>query len=203
MEHGLSKHGGQRGERTRQEIVAAAHQLFLKQGFHGTSMRAIAQAADLAVGGIYNHFPNKEAIFAEVLQANHPIHSMLPALQSAQGETTEAFVRDAAQHMVASFGERTDLLNLFFIEMVEFSGCHLPSLFQANFPQALSLAERFMQNRAELRPIPPPVLVRAFVGLFFSFVMTGLMAGPQKTPQFQSGDLDHFVEIFLHGILVE
>ena len=48
-----------KGERTRQEILQSAHQLFLKNGYHGTSMRQIAEGAGIAVGGIYNHFASK------------------------------------------------------------------------------------------------------------------------------------------------
>ena len=50
-----------RGERTRAEIIQAAHDLFIQQGYHGTSMRQIAGQAGIALGGLYNHFESKEA----------------------------------------------------------------------------------------------------------------------------------------------
>ncbi|MBF8283944.1 MAG: hypothetical protein HW378_2859, partial [Anaerolineales bacterium] len=67
-----------RGEVTRTKLLEVAHGLFLENGFHGTSMRDIADAAGIAVGGIYNHFSDKEAIFAAVLDAYHPYHVILP-----------------------------------------------------------------------------------------------------------------------------
>jgi AcrR family transcriptional regulator len=48
-----------RGERTRETILDAARQLFIQQGYHGTSMRQIASQAGIALGSLYNHFPNK------------------------------------------------------------------------------------------------------------------------------------------------
>lgn len=52
-----------KGELTRESILEGAYQLFLRQGYHGTSMRQIAEEAGIALGGIYNHFSGKEEIF--------------------------------------------------------------------------------------------------------------------------------------------
>jgi AcrR family transcriptional regulator len=76
-----------RGEQTKSDITSAAFELFSRQGYHGTSMRQIAQAAGIALGGIYNHFDNKEQIFVQVLLEHHPIYEVLPNLSAAQGST--------------------------------------------------------------------------------------------------------------------
>src|SRR5262245_23683430 len=89
----------QRGEETRGRLLDAAYDEFRRNGFHGTSMRQIAQAAGLAVGGIYNHFHSKEEIFAAVLDARHPYHVIVPALAATQGETLEGFLFDAARRV--------------------------------------------------------------------------------------------------------
>ena len=68
----MSSENLSKGERTRQDILSAAHTLFLEQGYHGTSMRQIAYRAGIALGGIYNHFAGKEGIFTAVFEANHP-----------------------------------------------------------------------------------------------------------------------------------
>ncbi len=41
-----------KGELTRASILEGAYQLFLQQGYHGTSMRQIAEEAGIALGGI-------------------------------------------------------------------------------------------------------------------------------------------------------
>lgn len=190
-----------RGERTREEIIAAAHSLFLSNGFHGTSMRRIADQAGIAVGGIYNHFPGKEEIFIAVLQTYHPYHQVVPAMVSAEGNTIEEFIRDAADRLVESLKNQPDFLNLMFIELVEFSGSHLPQLYEEFFPRTAELMQRFLGQSSQLRPIPLPVLVRAFVGLFFSFVITDLLIGRQVQAESSQDAFRHFVDIYLHGIL--
>lgn len=192
-----------KGERTQLEIIGAAHRLFLANGYHGTSMRQIAEAAGIAVSGIYNHFNSKEEIFLAVLKQYHPYVRILPALASAQGDTVEAFLRNAARNMVESVEESSGFLNLLFIELVEFNGQHISSLFEEIYPQVLEVVHRFTQGRDELRPIPLPILLRAFIGLFFSYVMTELLIRRQMPADMQENALDYFIDIFLHGVLID
>lgn len=51
-----------KGERTRQRIVAQAAPVFNTYGYSGTSMAELTRATGLEKGGIYNHFPSKEAL---------------------------------------------------------------------------------------------------------------------------------------------
>jgi AcrR family transcriptional regulator len=52
----------QRGARRIDDIVAAAAKLFAERGFEGTSMNAIAKAAGLTIGSMYQYFPSRDAI---------------------------------------------------------------------------------------------------------------------------------------------
>src|SRR5215469_15295206 len=54
---------------TRQRIVSAAIDLFRADGWHDTTTRAIAAAAGIATGTLFNYFPTKEAIAAELIAA--------------------------------------------------------------------------------------------------------------------------------------
>ena len=190
-----------RGERTREEILSAALQLFIDRGYHGTSMRQIARQAGIALGGIYNHFSSKEEIFFEVLMAYHPMFDVLPALKDAQGETVEEIIHHAANLMVSKYEERLDFINLMFIEMVEFKGQHIPQLFDIAFPQVMAFAERALGDRPELRSIPMPILMRAFIGLFFSYMITEILIGRQLPPESQENSLNYLVDIYLHGVM--
>ena len=190
-----------KGKRTKQTIVDAAHLLFVEQGYAATSIRQIAEKAGLALGGIYNHFPNKEAIFSEVIVNKHPFHQVLPLLQAAPGNTVEEFVRNAANSMVAELGRRPDFIKLIFVELVEFEGRNLPKMFTVVFPQILPLVQRFKKAKGELRDIDTFVLFRAFLGLFFSYYMTEFLLVGVPKGFIKNNSLDSFVEIFLHGVL--
>jgi AcrR family transcriptional regulator len=192
-----------KGERTRQAVLQAAYELFLEKGYAATSMREIAERAGLALGGIYNHFENKQAIFSTLIIDRHPFHQVLPLLQAVAGETVEEFVRNAARSMLGELGRRPDFVRLLFIEMVEFNGRDFPNMFEVVFPQILPLIQRFQISQGKIRPIPPFVLFRAFLGLFFSFYMTEFLLAGAPVAATQENALDHFVDIFLHGIMVD
>jgi len=190
-----------RAQRTHAAIVEAGYRLFIRQGYNATSMRQIADEAGLALGAAYNHFPGKEDIFLAVLMEHHPFHEIMPALQSAHGETVEALVRDAATRMIEILGERHDVLNMMFIELVEFEGKHVAQLFALFFPPLMEFAQRLNESRGPLRSIPLPIVLRAFIGLFFSYFITEMLIGSQLPPELKTGAFNHFVDIYLHGIL--
>jgi AcrR family transcriptional regulator len=190
-----------RGERTRSEIITSAYRLFLERGYHGSSMREIAREAGIAVSGIYNHFATKEELFLAVLLAYHPYRLVFPAINAAQGETVEEFVQDAAKRMVEKTGNRQEILHVMFIELVEFNGRHLPRLFEEMLPLFSTFGQRFMQTEGKLRSIPPPILWRAFLGFFFSYIMVELLSQGKLPAELKENALEHFIDIFLHGIM--
>ena len=191
-----------RGEQTRSAILQVAHDLFIKQGYHGTSMRQIAKAAHLALGGLYNHFSSKEQVFAAVFQAFHPYHEVLPLIAAAQGDNLEQLVQDAFRRMAQAVEGRPDFLNLMFIELVEFKSVHTQQLFASLFPQGMQIVRNLVGSFPEqMRPIPPPVVVRTFLGLFLGYYLTETALAPGAPPEFKIDAMQNFVDIYLHGIL--
>jgi len=193
-----------KGERTRAAIVEAAYHLFLCNGYHGTSMRDIAEAAGIALGGIYNHFGTKEDIYVAMLAERHPFLNIVPALQAACGESVEELVSDAATRMIAALGQSQDMVGLMFIEQVEFNGKHISQLLKQYYPGLKEFVARLNLVRGPLRPIPLPVLLRACIGLFFSYYMTErLIIERQPAQHPHHDDFAYFVQIYLHGVLAE
>lgn len=58
---------GKRGASTRRRIIEVSLDLFAEQGFFGTSVDAIAKAADISRATLYQYFPGKDEIFLELL----------------------------------------------------------------------------------------------------------------------------------------
>jgi AcrR family transcriptional regulator len=190
-----------KGERTRQSIVEAAYILFLEHGYAGTSMRQIAEHAGLALGGIYNHFENKEAIFSKLILERHPYRQILPIMLSTPVDDPERFVRNAARTMVDELGKRPDFIKLMLIEIVEFNGRNMPDIIEGVLPEVLPLIQSFTRQKGLLRDIPAFIFFRAFLGLFFSYYMTELILVNTPTALLSTDALDYFVEIFLHGVM--
>src|SRR5436305_14245593 len=54
-------------DRKKGRIEDAAKKLFIKQGFHATSMRNIAARAGTSLGNVYNYYRTKEEILGSII----------------------------------------------------------------------------------------------------------------------------------------
>lgn len=191
-----------RGEQTRNKVIQVAHDLFVQQGYHGTSMRQIAKGSGIALGGLYNHFVSKEDVFKAVFLEYHPYHEVLPRILDAQGETVEEFVRDAFKRILQAVDDRPDFMNLMFIEVVEFNSQHAHELISTNLPRFMPVMQRLLQTtQGESRPIPELMFLRTFFGFIFGYFLTDIILGSQTLEGFQEDAEKYFVDIYLHGIL--
>ena len=93
------------GEGTRGRILMAALELFAHKGFHGASIRAIADAAGMQTATMYGQFLSKEAILEELVVKGHEVWNavLAGAVQGADPTPTDrlsAFVRANVLHHI-------------------------------------------------------------------------------------------------------
>jgi AcrR family transcriptional regulator len=87
-----------RGEATRTRLIEATLRVAHEVGYAHASTRAIAQAAGVAEGTIYRHFPDKASLFfAAVRESNGPVVAWVTTLPERAGEgTVEGNLTEAA-----------------------------------------------------------------------------------------------------------
>jgi AcrR family transcriptional regulator len=192
-----------RGPSTREVILEAAFQLFLEQGYHGTSMRQVASRAGITPAAIYNHFQGKEALFVDLLSDRLPHHAVLGGLKTARGRNAHELTHDAVQRMRSAMVNQFDNLMLMFIELIEFQGRHANALVGRFLPQLLEFVQRLKQVDLSVRRYPDIILARAFFGLFMSYAITVMIFGETAGFRDDPADLATFADIFLYGILGE
>ncbi|BDU77530.1 TetR/AcrR family transcriptional regulator [Mesoterricola sediminis] len=118
---------GEKSERSQAAILQAALRLFSKQGYRGTSIREIAEAAGLSTGNVYHHFPDKETLFTTLLgqyfeaieSPEFPFNKALAA--GAFPDDLEALAR-ATEESIRTFRPYVALI---YIDVVEFDGTHI------------------------------------------------------------------------------
>lgn len=85
------------------QLLAIARRLFAQKGYDATSLRDIAEAAQITKAALYYYFPNKDALYERVV-----IESMAALLAEAQAavsraptptEKVRAFLRASAESM--------------------------------------------------------------------------------------------------------
>ncbi|MEV0584610.1 TetR/AcrR family transcriptional regulator [Nonomuraea sp. NPDC050310] len=93
---------GRRAERNRQAIVAAARELFTREGFEA-GMDQIAAEAGVSKVTVYNHFGSKEELFTEVVgQAMGEAHTTMAELAArlAGADDVREVLLDTARALV-------------------------------------------------------------------------------------------------------
>jgi len=90
----------------RERVLAAAVELFARQGYDGTSVAEVIAAAGVAKGGFYHHFASKEALLYEVY--GDLITRQLRAMDEIVGrrapvaDTVRALIEDLVESTAAS-----------------------------------------------------------------------------------------------------
>lgn len=94
-----------RKQRTRREIIKAALRLFREQGYKKTTMAHIADAADVHVTTVFNHFTAKIDLMYEI--SNRALENLEKSIAKHRGGEPffifyRAMVENAAKEQVAS-----------------------------------------------------------------------------------------------------
>jgi AcrR family transcriptional regulator len=73
-----------RGDDRQAQLLEIAGRLFAKNGFKGTSLRDIAEEAQITKAALYYHFPNKEALYERIV-----LHGLEQLLDKAMAATAQ------------------------------------------------------------------------------------------------------------------
>jgi AcrR family transcriptional regulator len=194
-----------KGERTQAAVIAAAYELFVQQGYHGTSMRQIAERAGLALGGVYNHFAGKEAIFEAVLLTYHPFVTVLPRLaELGDGYgNKEELLRAAAHLFMSEMQQEKGLFNLLLIETIDLHGRHMADMFDVVLPRLLQFQAQLDSLPGEMRAQSPAALFRSFVGTVTAYFVTEALLADTAMVRMGTLSVDDLMDIYLHGLLIE
>jgi AcrR family transcriptional regulator len=96
----------ERGQRTRQKLLDAAEQVFGREGYHQAGIVEITRRADVALGTFYLYFPDKHAVFADLVRTlNHRLRRDIQAAIATLDDRVEqeiagfeAFFRFVRRH---------------------------------------------------------------------------------------------------------
>ena len=162
-------------------------------------MRDIAKAAGLKAGSIYNHFTGKEEIFEAVFMEKHPLFRILSILDKAKGDSAEELLTNAINLLHRGIQNEPDLLNLFFVELVEMNSKHIQTAIEKNFPMDSNFMRQVFSMKGELRDIREPVLVRALIGTIFANIMFSWFIGESNSKRW--GSQAEMTDVLLRGVL--
>lgn len=91
-------------------ILQAALECFVSVGYHGTSMRTLAEAAGLSVAGLYHHYPSKQLLLVELMErAMNDLFERSTAALLEAGDSVEQQLGLHVECLVRFQAHRADL----------------------------------------------------------------------------------------------
>ena len=89
-----------RGINTKERIMSAAEQLFIKQGFHKTTSKQIVRHADVSIGSFYGYFHDKKDVFTAVVW-EHIQHTVAAMKAYLDKQDRSHDLREVASSLIA------------------------------------------------------------------------------------------------------
>ncbi len=84
-----------RSQETEKKIIQSALELFVRKGYHGTSINNITQKVGLTKGALYSHFSSKGELLLRIIDEyrTHFLSKMMQAVTEYQGDAVEKLHR--------------------------------------------------------------------------------------------------------------
>lgn len=171
----------------RDAILAAALDLFVERGFHGTTVPEVADQAGVGAGTIYRYFASKEALVNAIFG-------------QYKTEVTASVMRDfsvdaPARQLVHHLWTRLAAFAIAKPRAYAFLELHhhteyLDDTSREIERRILDLAVRFIsaaQARGEIKPLPPMLLVAIITGAFVGMVRKAWEGLLELTPDVVAG----------------
>jgi AcrR family transcriptional regulator len=106
-----------RAELTRERILTAAAHVFAEYGYAAGTTNRIAERARISIGSLYQYFPNKDAILAQLLMRHLDRGTWTQADQlDLSPGTLEATVRALVRDAIDNHGDDPQLLRIMIEE---------------------------------------------------------------------------------------
>jgi TetR/AcrR family transcriptional regulator, mexJK operon transcriptional repressor len=206
-----SEEKGSRAWAKREQIVAGAQRVFLRDGFSGTSTDAIAAEARVSKRTLYSYYPGKEELFADVLRRltiDNPHTQVLAIVEENEpedlGELREMLVGLASR--VSSIMMDPDYLALLRTIIADthrfpqLGEIHRSTVPERGFRIFLSLMER-MQERGIVDIPDAEAATRLFFGPLVTYALLDGLFKPGERPQPPAPEkIEHIVDMYMKAI---
>jgi AcrR family transcriptional regulator len=189
---------------TRTRILESAQRLFARQGYEGTTTRALAQDAGVAEGTLFRYFDSKKAILVEVATQGW-VDILTDLLMELSELGSYKAISQVIQRRMLHLRENADMLRVCFLE-AQFHPELRDRIQTETIAKMTDVAEAFVQtamDRGIYRRMNPRLVASVFLGMFTiaGFSHDTLLGDP--SPKAIKEMAEGLADIFLNGVLVK
>lgn len=172
----------------RELLLDAAARVFVQRGYANAQMDEIAAAADTSKGGLYFHFPTKEALIAAVIgRAGETLRRRVTQAMSAAGDDPVARADAALATLINTLSAHRSLARVLASETLGGSPAarERAARIEDEFIELIAGELRTALDRGRLSqldaPLDPDLTARAWVGMAQG-TLSAWAAGRVSTP---------------------
>jgi len=192
---------GEQGRSTirRRRVLEAALDIFTRDGYGGTLVDDVAQAAETSKGGVYFHFPSKQALYLGIL--DEAARLLLDRAERAMADEQDPIARgDAALRAVLkTFGGHRKLARLLLVDAL--GAGHEFNAKMAELHEAFAgLIKRQLDEAVALGTLPPldtEIVSTAWYGAVNQIVTRWVLSG---RPERLEDAYPALRALLLHGV---
>jgi AcrR family transcriptional regulator len=203
-----AKHASKRGRpaddaakaRKRADLLACAARVFAANGFPGTDMQAVADAAGVAKGTLYLYFSSKEEMFlAAVDQGLQRLRAFVDAAVEGVDEPLEVIAKAIFAYL-RFFKEQPEQAELLILERAEFRDRKQSTYFENREDNKCRWHQllRDLIATGRVRDVPIARIDDVVSDLVYGTMFTNHFSGRHKPLEEQARDI---LDIVYHGIL--
>ncbi len=193
----------QRSEETRARILRSALDCFAHSGYDATGVAEICAAAAVSKGAFYHHFPTKQAVFIELLNAWLDALDRRFATVRADAPTVPDALRAMARAARQVFIDARGQLPMYLEFWLQAS--RDPNLWERTVEPYRRYETYFAElvragiREGSLRPVDPQAAARTLIAMAIGLLLQGLTATDSVD---WAGTAEQGVEMFLEGLEV-
>ena len=199
----------------KEHIMHVAMELFAEKGFEGTSIRDLAQKADVNIAMVNYYFGSKEKLFEQLLADKVQfMRAKIEAVESNESLTEIEKIDHIIDGYVTRFLAQPDFHRVFLQELLVNQRANLHqtvlSLFEKNTRDVVSIIEKGIQKK-QFKKVDPQLTFISIVGTINQVMMSKEMCNtlmhastnhnPYQDPKFKKRIIEH-IQQMVHAHLI-
>jgi len=189
-------------EATRARLAHAALKLFLRHGFNGVGLRALAKEAKLSLGAVYTHYESKDALFAALIESQYA--SFAAATEPLARFLVTCRLPDDLEKFGAMMGEMVArhraYLTLVYVDIAEFGGKHARPHYQGLAARFRAAMPSRRQHALPAWADPGVVLTILYMQFANHFVVEKLIGAERYLGMPDDDSIKVIAKLFMLGL---
>jgi AcrR family transcriptional regulator len=200
-------------EQRKTQILTAAAHVFAAKGFERATISDIARQARISEGSIYNYFKNKSDLLVSI-----PRHVVEPPVEFVNASTKmvgdagkgapDQMLTEIARNLVSTIRQNAPVFRILVSALPRMKQSTREKYLEQVVLYATGALEHYFQDQIKQgvfrKECRPRILARAFVGMFFPFIMVREVLEIEEDAAWDYDQvIAEAVWLFLRGVMAE